>query len=348
MARALFLIDTPSQVFNILEAIREYQLSDYDLMINDCNRADTYAQLKARISVLTPTHLIEVPRMTGDIAGRIEVYARHLVFLQSRQYSHVFFSAIRQQWQRDIVCSVDAQKHILLDDGNATVIFYDCLFHQQKFFDFPEDPDPERSLRSAEVRAQWQIKTSGLSKLELFTIFDLSPMPWLTVRRNLLTTMHKNHQHLDTELVYLLGVGAVTVNYITEQSYLQLLAQTKDLFPEKRLCYIPHRIESDGLLTAISKLGFSVQRLDMPVENWLFQSDVAPYAVLSYHSTALFTCAAMFPAIRVISIQPSIEVWHDAASSHIWNFTACNNQEGLATVYKYLKKDKNVECIDLG
>lgn len=347
MSRALFLIDTPSHVFNIKEALSVYQLTDYDLIINDCNRADTFEQLKARIVELNPSKLFEVPRVSGDIEDRIHAYAQYLPILKSRQYRQIFFSSIRQQWQRDIVCSLDKAQHILIDDGNATVVFYDYLFSKKRFFDFPDDPDLDRKKKADEVRARYSISTKELSELELFTFFNLEPMPWLSITKNLLSGLHREHQRIDPNLVYLLGVGAVTVNYISQENYLELLKRTKALLPDKQFCYIPHRIESSELQEEVVKLGFSVQRLNMPVENWLYHCDIAPSTILSYHSTALFTCAAMFPSLRVISVQPDMKIWHNVLESHVWNIKSYNNYQVLETIYKYLNNEKSIVSICL-
>src|SRR5690606_6149742 len=132
--RALFVIDTPAQVFNLQEALREYDIEDYDIITSDCCRADAYSQLQELLSGLTPAHLIQVPRVSGAIEDRISIYAQHLPWLKQQGYPLVFFSNIRQQWQRDIVCSLLGSKIVLMDDGNATLMFYHFLFRHQHFF----------------------------------------------------------------------------------------------------------------------------------------------------------------------------------------------------------------------
>ncbi|MGY5796118.1 polysialyltransferase family glycosyltransferase [Rheinheimera faecalis] len=346
MERALFLIDTPSHVINVREALKSYSLTEYDLMINDCNRADTFIQLKAMIGTLTPpSKIVEVAKVEGGLNERIHAYAQHLPFLLSRQYSHVFISSTRQHWQRDIVCSLNISKIVLLDDGNATIPFYEYFFSKGIFFDFPDDPDIQRRSKAAEIRNYYNISIVEPTKIELFTYFDLKPLPWLSIKRNSLTSLQKDHKKIDDSLVYIIGVGAVTVKYTSQADYLDLLNRTRALMPDKTFCYIPHRIESQELIDDIEKIGFLVNRLNMPIENWIYQLDVAPCTVLSYYSTALFTCATMFKSIRTISIQPDMSTWLGAKSSHVWNLKSCNNYQLVETIYKYLNADKSIESI---
>ncbi|HJS15149.1 MAG TPA: hypothetical protein VJ795_08765, partial [Rheinheimera sp.] len=114
--KALFVVDTPAQIFNLKEALDAYKVNDYDIIICDCCRADAYAQLRSQISSLAPANVIEVPRVEGDVRERIAIYAQHLPWLKQQNYSLVFFSNIRQQWQRDIVCSLRSAKAVLMDD----------------------------------------------------------------------------------------------------------------------------------------------------------------------------------------------------------------------------------------
>jgi len=345
--RTLFIVDTPSQVYNIIDAIAVYKIGSYDVIINDCNRADTYQQLKDRLVELNPSHLFEVPRVEGSVCERIEAYGRFIQPFIRTAYKNVFFSAIRQQWQRDIVCTLQAENTVLMDDGNATVIFYEYLFTHQKFFDFPFDTNAERRELAKQTREKLGIKTKALSCLSLFTIFNLASLPWLSVVKNPLLHLQKTHKKLNQDQAYILGVGAVTVKYITDEKYVALIAKTAQKFIGKAIVYVPHRIESELLLSKIKALGITVKRFDKPIENELSRSEEVPATIISYHTTALFTCARMFPNIDVVCVQPLMETWKDAADSHVWNFTACNNLQGLETVYKYIEREPSIRTIKL-
>ena len=345
--RTLFIVDTPSQVYNIMDAIAVYKIDSYDVIINDCNRADTYQQLQARLVELNPTQLFEVPRVDGNISERIEAYGRFIQPFMQTGYRNVFFSAIRQQWQRDIVCTLQAENTVLMDDGNATVIFYEYLFTHQKFFDFPFDTNDERRKLAEKTREKLGIKIKELSTLSLFTMFNLASLPWLSVVKNPLLHLKRTDKKLKQEQAFILGVGAVTVGYITLEKYVDLIAKTALEFIGKAIVYVPHRIESELLLSKIKALGITVKRFDKPIENELSKREEVPATIISYHTTALFTCARMFPNIDVVCVQPLMSTWKDAADSHVWNFTACNNLQGLETVYKYIDKEPRIRTIKL-
>lgn len=345
--RTLFIVDTPSQVYNIIDAIAVYRIDNYDVIINDCNRADTYQQLQARLVELNPTQLFEVPRVEGKISDRIEAYGKFIKTFIQTGYKNVFFSAIRQQWQRDIVCTLQAENTVLMDDGNATVIFYEYLFTHRKFFDFPYDSDDDRRQLALQTRKKLGIETKELPSLSLFTMFNLASLPWLSVVKNPLLHLQRPHKKLNQNQAFILGVGAVTVGYITLEKYVALIARTAEEFPGKSIIYVPHRIESDLLLSKIEALGIAVKRFNKPIENELAEREEVPATIVSYHTTALFTCARMFPHIDVVCVQPLMTTWEDAADSHVWNFTACNNLQGLETVYKYIDKEPSIRTIKL-
>ena len=232
-----------------------------------------------------------------------------------------------------------------MDDGNATVIFYEYLFIHQKFFDFPFDSDDARRQLAHQTREKLKIETKELPSLSLFTMFNLPSLPWLTVVNNPLLHLQKMHKELNQNQVFILGVGAVTVGYIALEKYVTLIAKTAQVFAGKSITYVPHRIESDLLLSKIQALGIAVQRFNKPIENELAEREEVPATIVSYHTTALFTCARMFPHIDVVCVQPLMSTWADAADSHVWNFTACNNLQGLEMVYKYIDKEPGIRTI---
>lgn len=330
---ALFVIDTPSQVFNLREALKVYGIDKYDLIICDCCRADAYQQLLSLVSELSPRHLISVPRVTGAIEDRIEIYARHLPFLTEQGYQRVFFSNIRQQWQRDIVCSLKGSQSILMDDGNATLVFYRYLFTQQQIFDFPADLDPQRAKRAEECRKRWQVSTTAPAELELFSIFDLAPLPWLTVRRNPLSAMIKHHTQIDPNQVIFLGGGETELRFIEQQQYIELLKTVCAQYPNQRLDYVPHRTASAELLAKIrTELPMRVLELKQPLEQWLFQQQTAPGQISGFYSAALATTALCFPKIRVSYVDVGLDTWQAAEASHVWNLTCCNNLQMIECV----------------
>jgi hypothetical protein len=343
-SRALFVIDTPSQVFNLQEALREYGIDDYDIITCDCCRADAYSQLQQLLTRLKPTHLIQVPRVSGAIADRISIYAQHLPWLKQQGYPLVFFSNIRQQWQRDIVCSLSDSKLVLMDDGNATLVFYRYLFSQGLFFDFPADPDAERAQQALLTRQQYHVDTKPPTQLELFTVFDLPALPWLSIRNNPLSAMKQQFPEVDADTVLLLGGGETQLNYLSEDHYIALLQKVVALFPGKRIQYVPHRITNPVFVDRIGlELPVTIMQQHLPIEDWLRQQDAPPATVVGFYSMALTTIASCFEGIRVISVDPGLSTWSHAASSHVWNLTRCNNLQVIEAIMDYIRLCKSIE-----
>lgn len=346
--RALFVIDTPSQVFNLQEALREYGIDDYDIITCDCCRADAYSQLQQLLTRLQPTHLIQVPRVSGAIEERISIYAEHLPWLKQQGYQLVFFSNIRQQWQRDLVCSLPIRRKVLMDDGNATLVFYRYLFCQQQFFDFPVDQDVDRATRAEVTRHLYGIDVKQPSHLELFSIFSLPALPWLSIQHNPLRALHRVHQHTNPAQMIFLGGGETELNFIQEDAYIKLIQQVASLYPERDISYLPHRTASPELLARIkADVRMTVIELKQPIENWLLQHPCPPMHIGGFYSMALSTCAMCFGALHVTCFDPGMSAWQGAKNSHVWNLTQCNNYQVIECVMDYMKTIENIRHVFL-
>lgn len=345
---ALFVIDTPSQVFNLAEALRAYHVVSYDVMICDCCRADAYEQLKRLLVSFKPKHRIDIERVSGPIEDRIGIYAKHVSWLKEQDYQWIFFSNIRQQWQRDIVCSLPKSKPVLMDDGNATLVFYRYLFTQRQFFDFPPDIDEARAAKAHMTRLKYGISVDEPTGLELFTIFQLQALPWLTVKVNPMSALCRTHDSVDHDVVLFLGIGAVELGYATSVQYIEYLQQVAHLYPGKRIIYQPHRISSPALIEEIRQhTDFELIRLNEPVEDWLFCHPIPPAQVVSFFSMALSTISVCFPSIQVVSIDAGPNAWMGAKESHVWNLTCCNNLDIIHTIMDYLRVDPAVSVLSL-
>lgn len=346
--KALFVIDTPSQVFNVTEALRAYPIVSYDVMICDCCRADAYMQLKRLLVSLNPKHRIDVEKVSGPIEDRIGIYAKHVSWLKAQDYQWVFFSNIRQQWQRDVVCSLPQSQPVLMDDGNATLVFYRYLFTRRKFFDFPPDLDEARAEKAHATRLKYGVAVDEPAGLELFTIFQLNALPWLTVRANPMSALCRTHGSVDQDLVLFLGIGAVELGYATSAQYIEYLQQVAHMYQGKRIIYQPHRISSPELIEQIGlHTEFELMRLHEPVEDWLYRHPSPPAQVVSFFSMALSTISVCFPSIRVTSIDAGPQAWMGAKQSHVWNLTCCNNLDIIHTIMDYLKVDPAVSVLPL-
>lgn len=186
------------------------------------------------------------------------------------------------------------------------------------------------------------------TKLELFTIFSLDELPWLSVRHNPLSKMQKIHNQFDDEHILFLGIGAVELKYITPESYIELLRKSAKLFAKEKVIYQPHRISSVELVQRIAaETNFTIMQTNKPIEEWLRCNEYPPATVVSFFSMALSTCALCFPALKVVSLAPKIDLWQGAMDSHVWNMTKCNNLQIIEIIMNYLRQDPRVEVIDL-
>lgn len=346
MKKALFAIDTPIQIINILEAIRVYEISEYDVLICDGGGADEYTQIKALKNELNAENTWFVPFVSGGIEGRIAAYAQHLSELRKREYDLVFFTNIRQHWQRDIVCSLKLAKIVLMDDGNSSTVFHKAVFSAGRIFDFPADTDSTRVSVSQNVRQKFNISVEEPDKLELFTSFNLAPLPWLSVTENPLVTLQKKHSQVDDNTVLILGTGVIKQSIAQEDDYVELVRNCVARFPDKRVIYQPHRTTPDSCLMKIrERCHIDIQRLNMPVEKWLYHHTNPPAIVCGFHSMAVTIAARCFPNLKVIKLEPNMDFWRGAKTSPVWNLTTVDNYQIIQIINDAMKQDSNINEI---
>lgn len=348
MTIALFVIDTPMQVVNVKEALKAFNIEQYDIITSDVARADGYQQLQQLLTTLAPRKLLASPTTGSSIKHRIAAYAKHIPYLKSQQYTHVFFSNIRQHWQRDIVCSLPNASPVLMDDGNSTVMLYDLHFRHQRFFEFPQDTDVKRVNESADLRSHYQISTQPPESLTLFTIFALEPLPWVNIVHNPLSSLVTRHPQCSDQQVLLLGIGGVALNFISESRYIALLQQVGHKFKGKQITYIPHRITTRKTLDSIQQqTGFNVIRLDVPVELWLSREKKPPASLVSFFSASLSTCALSFPSLTCYSVDAGLAIWEKAKDAHVFNMPNTNNLEIIRIIVDYLRGDDRIKTLKI-
>lgn len=343
--KALFLVDTPHQVFNLLQAVTTYNIDIYDIVICDACRADAFEQLKKGLFELNARYTYVCQDKYGSIEDRIESYGRYINLLQSEDYTWVFFCNIRQIWQRDIVCSLPKSKVVLMDDGNSNVVFYKYMISKGVYFNFPPSNLPYSEQKNIDaLRCRFGIRVDSPLNLEMFTVYDLKPNEFVSIKRNTLDNLCFRHEMVDEERVVFLGAGVVTVGCMEENQYIQLLQNSIKLFPNKKFVYIPHRIESEQLVENTCKqLGIEYMRLGQPIESWLKKHNKPPKFIVSLFSTALFHCSLCFPSLKVISVMTEDEIWEPAKNAHVWNVCGYDSYELITTFNQAVRDCSRIE-----
>src|SRR5690554_1849107 len=220
------------------------------------------------------------------------------------RYDYFFIRSYFSKFLRVIGFLVRAENVFYLDDGMATLM------------------------------AQKEMERTGVVG-NIFTFFDLPAIEGQTIERNNFSWLRKRFSYNRMEGLYFLGQPLVDYGYVTLESYCQCIMEAIKRSAPDRLFYIPHRHESDDVVSYIEGfLGVTVLRLTEPVELYLLKKKVAPRTIFSFSSTALITVNKIFPESKSVS----------------FNTTYANypHQGHLESIYAFFVGSGEVEVVSFG
>ena len=102
-------------------------------------------------------------------------------------------------------------------------------------------------------------------------------------------------EKIDEDKVFYLGTSLVELGLMDRTNYFTYLKDIFEMYPKKKLYYIPHRKESLLKLSEIEKLGYNLKKIDVPFEMWYRAQKNIPGVVSShYYATVLGNLIDLF------------------------------------------------------
>jgi len=182
------------------------------------------------------------------------------------------------------------KESVLLDDGSFTIT-------AQKFYiQNRVIPYPNSVMYKAFGFLIKNLKTPNLYsffKLDLFL---------LEGQVNYFDVPIKKKININKGQVFFFGSKFSEDKIMDLSDEINILSKVFDSFPEKVVCYVPHRDESLTKLNKISEIGYELKNLEKPAEVYFDETDIMPEVVLSYYSTVLYTCYLKFSNVNIQSI----------------------------------------------
>lgn len=318
----LFLITTPSQLINVLEAKEHFQVG-HDSSVAIVNAYSTNLEPIKRL--LNKTEWREIYFIEDDV----ESQKKHEENLKKRnpflslvkvfQTSSKFRKLIRQFAVVDSLFigyylglenihfanSVSYQRLILLDDGIATL-----------------EVNRRRKTNTSFLKA-WNIEFLGrvlFKKLFLgyklkhphsvtfFTAYKIEPSPRDFVEVNDYKGIRKRagQKQLTDEVIFLgQPLSEEMPKILTEEIYLWYMDWVVRYFKPHNIVYIPHRDEDKTKLSRLRNLfGLEIRNTDMPFELYLIKQDRLPYCVVGVITSAIPNCKAIFgESLEIVSVR---------------------------------------------
>lgn len=293
----LFIVRSPLQLLNAIEAKRYFNLSHSVLLIIHNTNTANSSQME---SLITLSLFEEIIHVESNHLSKISKFSAQYFLikkLQNNHYDHVFtgdYGTINQI----ILANLHLNTLYLLDDGTMTLIT-----HQTKLN--PNHPIKWNKRIKLLRYKLFGLKTTHHHTVHLFTGFTLQPHSSEKIIINnydFLKTTYLQTAQKDASL-YLLGQPMTEAKYMSDDTYIDYLKRIINHY-NKTIIYVPHRTEiiSDNLKALVNE-NFILQKNEGPIEIVFLSKRIYPMHVVSFYSTALFNLKKIFETTTIEAIK---------------------------------------------
>ncbi len=305
----VFLVKSPLQLLNAIEARHHYALAKEDCYLVIMADRKSYPQLMRQVVASEQwQHVIPiytVPLCFGDPWREIadfKDFMRHRdtrlrssffsirrlnrLVRSIRNVGYVFLGDNNNVYMRHFAHRVRHQQTVLLDDGTATLEIARQRLQGIK----RRKPDRIiRELKHLAKRYLQGLRDEQLAQVEFFTVYNIEiALPDQRVE-NRFQYLRRHAQQLEqSQDAYFLGSPLSEVGLMDENEYLRQLHVVQQRWPDAKMLYVAHRRESADKLRIIeSQLGLGVVRFDFPIEYQVAVLGPRPQQVISFFTSAL-------------------------------------------------------------
>lgn len=280
----IFLVGTPLQLLNAIEAIHHFELKNNVLILIHRSMEANRVQMQSIVSMHAWSEIIEIPYRSGS---NLFSYIKIIRYLSYFTYNYMFVAKL-ESIQKIFIANIKKNKVFLLDDGALTISIYE---NQIK-------PNKINKYSFKEIRFfLLGLKIKVHDAINLFTYFNLEATEQTSVVKNCLNFLKTSYlaaSSVDSERIYFLGQPSF--KHICDIEYIDGVMNLTSWF-DKKIVYIPHRGESSERLKSLIERNNSlveILNINMPIELYFLENKIYPMHIVSYYSTALVTLKILY------------------------------------------------------
>lgn len=298
---ALVYVESPYQLINAVECLRDIAVSDASFMLRDNGNVVQNKQFQKIIAVEDIKNL-RVYYCPTKSWLKLFFVIRLASALMFKTWTHSLI--VTGAWQSIIVKlglkwnSFKYKNIYLVDDG--TILF--SLLEKIK--------DSPFTLFSRMPLAEY-IKSSGISKHSLKIKKQCS----------------KKIKVIDVGVCFI-GSPIVELEMFPQDAYYKVLTQIRKRHCDDALYYYAHRSENQENLSVVKRLGYVVVKPDLPLEDYLREHGGCAGPYYSFYSTAMINLSEMLPSSKFYAIRPSPNIWPR------------KDQNDIEDIYKFFRMSK--------
>jgi|CXWL01.1.fsa_nt_gi hypothetical protein len=313
----VFVVETPLQLLNAIEAKQVLQLTNNHLVVRMGGTGFSPNGLKALVGI-SPwdgVHYLEFKNATMEwksqffglrLLGRLQSCAydfqqiinRHKVDRLAAKFAgakRIFLgNYLRgfQSYMRHFANRAGYEQLFLLDDGTDVLLI--CEARREVHDSNPEiEPGVRLKDRLRRYLVDWD--ETEAESVTFFTAYELQPPSRDRVIQNkyqYLRDAAANSTRSDE--VYFLGQSLVEDGYVGLDFYVHQLRAIKNYYKEGQLIYIPHPRQATWLMKKIEEaVGIQVRPCTLPIECEVALAKSRPAAIASFFCSALQSCRAI-------------------------------------------------------
>jgi len=313
--KSVFLIKTPLQLLNAVEAKYHFNLNTDDCVLIIMGDRKSQPQILVLVEamnewgdiiVLNNVSLFFGSPFSDNNSSFLNKFWQSKYFSKSfynvrrlnkiskclGEAEYIFLGYARYIYMRHFMNVTPHKKTYILDDGVATI----QLAKERKDGFSSSQVGLKKKIKLFSKRFFQRIKDADMTSVSFFTIYDISPGENDTVIRNDFNHIRSQVDLLETtDDVYFLGSPLGEIGVLSQEEHLKHLARVKDYYGDRKLIYIAHRRESAKSLGEIkSMLNFEVLLFEYPIEYQIAMVGPRPKVLASFVSSALDSCHLIF------------------------------------------------------
>jgi len=311
-----FIVDSPFQVLCAIEAIKEFVIDDYLLVLP----IDGNERKEQMLQMVNDEHLVyqvipsyDTDVILGDLFSNNGIYTSSLPKYFERIVIGDYFAF--DQWALAYLYAKPNAVVFYMDDGSASIdllqrreVKGEPAYWYLKYKWRKTDYLPTMAMRRR-IKDKWKEKNicaydciytiySDLNKNR----FEIYPNDFSYLKARL------SEVHSDKSIYV---VGTYSIGYsqsmgISLRQYEGILwhklSEIRDANPDMNIVYIPHgRDDNSATRLFCNALHIQYKRLDCAIEYYFVKEKVSPQMIYGFGSTALFSLKKMIPEVKVIN-----------------------------------------------
>lgn len=296
MLKNIFLVRSPLQIINAIEAKEHFKLNN-TLLVMMFNKSHTNTkQMKDTMKLSSWDEVIvyEPNRKKSALLEQVKLIKK----LKKDKYGYLFsgdFGTINKA----LIANLEVGKIYLVDDGTAAIIIHEKLYKKKK----EAISKKLKLVRYSLFGLKYRIK----QRVNFFTCFNLEKLGEEEIVINRYSHLQTHYlQRLEKDdKTYLLGQNLTEANYMDDKTYVSYIKKVIERY-DGDIIYMPHRAEiiSDDL-KALENDNFVFRENKGPIELMFIEKGIYPFRIISFFSSALFTLDRIFPdtSIEALNIK---------------------------------------------